>query len=352
MNQLNYTTSNTFKQLDFTKRIIIETLLNEGRSISYIAEKINVHRSTVYREIKRGKVDLLDYELNYISKYEAKTAQSFSDSRNLNSRKKYKYLGHEDVLKDIAAKVSELKYSFEIIAGRRKLMRSPISFSFKTLYNYYHKGLLEISNGALPIYNTRKTAKATRKANLSPKSIDLRPEVINSRTEAMHWEIDTMIGRREKGAVLLVLSERTARIEIIRKLASRSSDEVIKCLDDLEIKFEGKFSEFIKSLTSDRGSEFLNHLGIEQSVLDPNKKRTVQYFCNPYCSSERGTNENLNREIRRFFPKKTKLDNLTTEDILKVQNWMNNKPRKVLGFLTPNEYMSKINPEFLKLLSA
>jgi len=352
MNHLNYTTFNKFKQLDFTKRIIIETLVNEGRSIFYIAKKINVHRSTIYRELARGKVDLLDHKLNSFYKYEAETAQSFSNSRNLNSRKKCKYIGHEDVLKKISFQVSKLKYSFEIIAGRMKLEKKPITFSFKTLYNYYHKDLLKISHGALPIYNTKKTSKATRKANLSAKSIDLRPEAINSRSEAMHWEMDTVIGRREKGAVLLVLSERKSRFEIIRKLTSKSFDQVVSFINHLELKFKDKFSAFFKSFTTDRGVEFLNYLSIEKSFFDSAKKRTVQYFCNPYSSCERGTNENLNREIRRFFPKKTKFDNLKTKDILKIQNWMNNKPRKVLGFLTPNEHMSKINQEFLDLLNA
>src|SRR5690606_19506363 len=142
-------------------------------------------------------------------------AQNLSDKRNLNSRKKPKYFGNKNILDQISKIVKEKKYSFEIICGRLKLVNSKITFSTQTLYNYYHQGLLDISDFHLPNFGLRKSTKRTRRENKSHKSIDLRPKEVNDRTEAMHWEMDCVVGGLTKGPVLLVLTERVTRTELI-----------------------------------------------------------------------------------------------------------------------------------------
>lgn len=347
MNHLNYTTSiRNFKQLTKINRIQIEILLKQKLSQSAIARALGVHRSTISREIKRGSVTTKDYLLKDVTKYESIPAQTFSDNRNLNSRKKPKYLGHENILSQISKIVKEKKYSFDIIAGRMKLEKWKLTFSTQTLYNYYHKKLLKISDYHLPNYGITKHSKATRRANISHKSIDLRPEEANNRREAMHWEMDCVVSSRNQGAALLVLSERATRTELIIKLFAKTAANVVAALDQIHDKVKDNFKLFFKSITTDNGCEFQDYKGIEKNG------RTVQYFAHPYKSCDRATNENLNREIRRFFPKKTNFEHITEKQIQDVQNWMNNKPRKILGYLTPLEMMRKICPEFAKFLVA
>jgi IS30 family transposase len=174
----------------------------------------------------------------------------------------------------------------------------------------------------------------------------MRPKEVNERTEPMHWEMECVVGGRNHGPALLVLSERYTRTELIYKLEQKNSDNVVLTLDKIHNKVKGGFKEFFKSITTNNGSEFLNYEGIEKN------QRTIQYYANPYKSCDRATNENLNKEIRRFFPKGTNFKNVTEKQIKKVQNWMNNKPRKILGYHTPLELMEKVCPKFVKMLAA
>jgi len=126
------------------------------------------------------------------------------------------------------------------------------------------------------------------------------------------------------------------REEIILKIESATQDSVLKALDKLEEDYGTYFREKFKSITLDNGREFLDWESIEQSGLN-GKKRTLVYFAHPYSSWERGTNENQNRMIRRFIPKGTDISKLSDKDIKRIEEWMNNYPRKILGYKTPNE---------------
>lgn len=346
MNHLNCSTNQTnFKQIIKVDRITIEVLLKQGISVAKIAQHLGKHRSSIYREINRGSVTTLNSQLKQITKYEAEAAQNLSDKRNLNSRKKPKYLGHENLLDKISTLVRKKKYSFDIIAGRLKLQNNNITFSTQTLYNYYHKGLLKIADFHLPNFGLIKHTKRVRRANISHKSIDLRPQEVNERTEPMHWEMDCLVSGKNQGSALLTLSERVTRTELIYKLKEKTAASVVDALDKIQDSVNGDFRFFFKSITTDNGSEFQDYEGIEKN------QRTIQFFAHPYTACDRATNENLNREIRRFFPKRTKFDNVSEKQIKKVQNWMNNKPRKILGYLTPLELMSKVCPQFINFLT-
>jgi len=333
-----------FVQLNYEKRLQIDTLLHQGFKPSHIARYLGVHRSTISREIKRGSAAIMTYDLEYKTVYEHRPAQLLAVKRNLNSRKKPKYFGRPEVLKRINRLVTKNHFRFEIIAGRLKLENSPITFCHQTLYNYYHQGILKIASRFLPRYTfTNHAGKRTRPENISPKRIDFRPKAVNERLQSMHWEMDTVIGTRKTGNVLLVLTERMSRSELIFKLENRQTEKVLEKIEYLQSCCQGDFRRCFRSITVDNGSEFLDYRSIEKG------DRTTVYYAHPYCSWERGSNENLNREIRRFFPKKTKFDQVTEKQILKVQNWMNHKPRKVLGFMTPIERLKELCPEFLGL---
>lgn len=144
--------------------------------------------------------------------------------------------------------------------------------------------------------------------------------------------MDTVIGKAKgKGKVLLVLTERLTRFEIILKIDGKTEKAVIKGLNKLERRYKKGFRNIFKSITVDNGGEFMDDIGMEKSCLSKTK-RTLIYYCHPYLSWERGSNENANSIIRRFIPKGSIIDNYSDSQIDFIQNWINNYPRKILGF--------------------
>jgi len=208
----------------------------------------------------------------------------------------------------------------------------------KTLYNYVDLGLLEISNIDLPLKLRRSTKPRRIRINKKKlgKSIAERPEFVNDRSEFGHWEIDTMIGKKIKTeSVLLTLTERQTRMEIITKIDSKSSEAVLRALREVITSFDEYKSNVFKSITSDNGSEFTHLSNLEYS------NKTKIYFAHPYYSFERGTNERHNGLIRRFIPKGKSLNDYSIQSIERVGSWCNSLPRKILDYLTPREVFEK-----------
>lgn len=174
-------------------------------------------------------------------------------------------------------------------------------------------------------------------------SIQERPEHINNRSEFGHWEIDTVIGKKSKlDAVLLTMTERKTRKEIIRIIPDREAETVINELKALVSETGDSFSKVFKSITADNGSEFAELSSLEQTA------GSKIYFAHPYTSSERGTNERHNGLIRRFIPKGKAISQYSVESIKRVQEWCNTLPRKILNYLTPNEaFEAEIKPLLL-----
>ena len=368
MNQSNYNTnSRKFKQLNEKQRYTIEKLLNDGVSQSQISKIIGVHKSTISREIKRGSIEQVKIISGFqkeITVYYHDAAQTKANDRNKKSRKKLKVYGHADYLKKVSEEVKNNKYSFEIISGRINYLNtvnnySSFNVSYKTLYNYFKKGLFKkfgLTVFSLPRMVSRGTYKRRNpiaKRDCRGNSIEIRPENINNRSEAMHWEIDCVIGKKTKSPVLLTLTERLTRFELIFKLPEKKASEVVKVIDNLELILKDDFNHFMKSVTSDNGAEFSDFEGIQKSIINHNNLRTIQYFAHPYCSSERGTNEAMNGRIRRFYPKKTDFTKVSEKAIKKCQNALNNQPKKCLNFKTSYEaileYFNK--PELIRALS-
>lgn len=134
-----------------------------------------------------------------------------------------------------------------------------------------------------------------------------------------------------------MLTERSTREEIIRKMPNKTQKSVKRALDRLEKSYGNKFSEKFKTITVDNGSEFLNSEEMEKSIRDPEKKRFKIYYAHPYSSWERGSNENANKLIRRFVPKGTDIGKLKNKDVQRIEYWMNNYPRRIFGYRTANE---------------
>lgn len=145
--------------------------------------------------------------------------------------------------------------------------------------------------------------------------------------------MDTVVSARPGKAAILVLTERLTREEITAKLPDKSAASVVQALDDLEREWGDKFPLVFQTITVDNGSEFADCPSMERSVLGDGS-RTKLYYCHPYSSYERGSNENLNKMIRRWLPKGTNFDEIADEVIEAVTSWINNYPRKILGYLT------------------
>lgn len=147
----------------------------------------------------------------------------------------------------------------------------------------------------------------------------------------------TVVGKKRTKARLLVLSERVTRREIIIRIKDGRAETVVAALDRLERIYGAAFYEIFKTITVDNGSEFADADGIERSARRKDAKRTTVYYCHAYSSCERGTNENINRMIRRQFPKGTDFDKVTAAEVKRVEMWLNDYPREILGFMSSAE---------------
>lgn len=195
-------------------------------------------------------------------------------------------------------------------------------------------------NDSDAIYKRRKRKeKETQNSGNHCKgvSIEYRCPSIMERKEFGHWEMDTVVSGRNKGkSALLVLTERKTRYELIFKIADKTAESVESAIDVLEFGLGNQFSKIFKTITVDNGVEFINPERLEQSILSPNKKTTA-FYCHPYSSWERGSNENNNRFIRRFIPKGSNIDLVDESKIYEIQKHMNHYPRALLGFKSAYE---------------
>ena len=211
--------------------------------------------------------------------------------------------------------------------------------SVPTIYSYIKKGVfLNLTQKALPRHGVHKgdyKKVKTKDPARAPagESIEKRPAEVKDREEFGHWEMDTVYSGKKKSAVaLLVLTERKTRNENIIMVPDRRAETTVQAINALERKLGAeKFGIIYKSITVDNGSEFALADQLEQSCITGDK-RTKVYYCHPYSSWERGSNENVNGMIRRRHPKGTDFSKVTAEEIAATENWINSYPRKIFGY--------------------
>jgi len=331
----------SWKQLTEKERYKIETLLQEKLTAKEIALRLCRDRRTIEREIKRGTVLQRDSELRDKIIYLADVGER-KHKENASNKGRGLKIGHDHKLAEyLEQKIAKEQWSPDAAIGAIKAqgLKFTVSLCTKTVYNMIDRGdFLNLTNKDLPVKRNGKKRKykPIRKValnNIKGRSIEERPAEIENRTEYGHWEMDCVVGGGK--ACLLVLTERKHREELIIKLPAKTQACVIDALNTLERRYKRRFSETFKSITMDNGSEFLNMHGLEASILKPNTKRTTCYYAHPYSAWERGSNENQNKLIRRFLPKGSDIDILTKRDVIRIQHWMNNYPRKILGYKTP-----------------
>lgn len=340
------------KNLTYTQRLILESCLNAKVCKKDIAEKLGVSLATVYNEIKRGQFEkkVLSYT-DYWGDKHYKTVVAYSPEiaqENYELGKTAKgaplKVGNDfDFVRYVEKRVLEDKLSPCAVVGeikRNKMFRTVISKT--TMYRYIELGIfLNIKMRDLPFGRRKKHyRKVTAKRAPKGVSIENRPVEIAERKTFGNWEMDCVVGKKETKETLLVLTERLTRYEIIIKMCNRKTETVVKCLDRLERRYGKRFKTVFKTITVDNGVEFSDFVGIERSTYSDKQKRTNVYYCHPYTSCERGSNERLNREIRRLLPKGSDFSLFSDDDIKVVENWVNDYPREIFGYATSSEMFS------------
>ncbi len=346
MSQNDYNTKRKkHKHISENDRITIENMLKAGCKKKEIARVIGCTDRTLRREIARGSWEKLnsDYTIQLVYSYDV--GQRTHEQSAKNKGPYAKINDAPKLRKYLEKKIKKEKYSPE--AALNKIKEENLSFeieiSAKTVYNNIDNGEISVTRkDLLRVDGWKKKLKEKRKAknNLKGESIEKRPESINNREEYGHWEIDLVVGRKGTKHVLLTLTERKYRQEIIRKLPNKKQKTIIKALNKLEKEYGVKFKEIFKTITADNGSEFLNFTAMETSIYGG--KRFKMYYAHPYSSWERGTNENANGIIRRFYPKGTNFKFVTIAKIQELEEWMNNYPRKILGCVCANSAMKEV----------
>lgn len=330
-----------FRQLTKSDRITIEAMLKADAKIKDIAEKIGVHQSTIYREVKRGRYIHTNSDLTEEERYSPDIAHE-KYRENLKAKGPELKIGNDQELADfIEDKMVNEDFSVGAVLGyiEQHGMQFTVTLTRTTLYRYIDLGLfLNLTNKDLPIKGNRKKKKKqvrkTQARAAAGTSIEKRPDDIDTREEFGHWEMDTVVGQRGKSKhSLLVLTERKTREEIMFLLEERTAANVVDCVNELEKKWGDLFGQVFKTITVDNGTEFSDCEGLEKSILQDGE-RTKVYYCHPYSSYERGSNENQNKLVRRKIPKGTNFDDRTAEDIQEVEDWINNYPRLLFGWET------------------
>ena len=322
------------KRLSFEERVIIETLLKEKRTKSYIADNLSRARSTVTREVNK-------WVENPTESYDAALAHWCVVDDNQNKRIRRK-IDLYPSLKIYVYRGLLNNWSPEQISGRIKEdfpNDSIMSISHEAIYQHiYSRPQAKMNKkliALLPFHKSRRWStkgSAKRKHIIKNRNcIENRPKHIEERKEGGHWEGDLIIGVKH-GSSIGTLVERKTRFTYIVKLANKKSNTVTSAFSKI-LNTLGQ--DWRKTLTYDNGVEMAYHQKLTA------KTGMDVYFAHPYSSWERGTNENTNGLIRRYLPKGTNFHQITEEQLKNIQHKLNNRPRKILGYKTPLEAMEQ-----------
>ena len=311
----------SYTQLTREQRYQIYALMRAGHDQTRIAEIVGCHKSTVSREVRRNRGR---------RGYRPKQAHELSEARHLAAYR-------PRVTPATWALVESLlrqDWSPEQIAGRLKLEGRP-AVSHERIYQYVYAdkakgGTLHLCLRCRKVRRKRYGTHSRRGQLPNRVSIEARPAVVDARRRLGDWEADTVIGAGHRCAILS-LTERKSKLVRLRLLGVKSAEEVTRA----SLALLGPLSDKVHTITSDNGGEFAYHERIAERL------RARFYFAHPYASWERGLNENTNGLVRQYFPKKHDFTTVTDAEVARVVERLNNRPRKTLGFRTPNEVFFK-----------
>lgn len=333
-----------YRRMNYNTRLQIERCYNTlHMNAVKIAELLGYSHQAIYAELKRGVWMKRNSDWTEIKLYSADIAQRAHDFNNRDRGCQPKIGRDHETLAVIEDLILRRKLSPAAALATIKRENLPVKtdICLTTLYHYIDKGYFRrLTNKDLVYRGTRrrKYCKVKRAKRLSRgTSIELRPPHVLARDEFGHWELDSVIGARAKGNTLLVLTERKTRFELVFRAKDKTSTSTVKMLDRLEKRLGvSQFRQIFKTITCDNGCEFADYQGMELSTRG-NSFRTSVYYCHPYCSSERGSNENQNRLLRRFIHKGVSIAHYSDKEIAEACNYLNNLPRKLFDWQTSRE---------------
>jgi IS30 family transposase len=316
----------TYQHLSQEERYQIYILMKDGKTQSQIAQLLNRHKSTISREIGRNTGN---------RGYRPKQACLLAEERSLGCRN--------------AAQITADQWNQTVDCLLEQWspvqIANQVGISHETIYRHVYAD--KAAGGSL--YQQLRCQKKRRKRYASGRDrrgqiigrrpISERPAHIEARTQIGHWEGDTVIGANHKQAIV-TLVERKSGYALIAKVSNKTSDLVSQAI----ITQLNAATPLVKTLTFDNGKEFAEHARIDKAL------QSTTYFADPFASWQRGSNENFNGLLRQYIPKKRPLSTVTDKELRMIQDRLNNRPRKRLGFKTPNEvFMQSLNRVALRV---
>jgi transposase, IS30 family len=312
---MNYT------QLTRGQRYQIKALMKEGHNQTQIAANVGCHKSTISRELRRNRG---------LKGYRPYQADELSFDRQCEAyRARIAWPTWEQV-----ERLLRQDWSPEQIAGWLKRQQQPsVSPEWIYLYIYADKdrgGTLHRHLRSQKKQRKRYSGYIRRGQIPSRTSIDKRPKIVARKGRFGDWEADTIVGARHKGGILCAV-ERKSKLTRLRRLATKGAAE----MKDNTIELLAPLAAKVHTITVDNGKEFCEHQLIATGL------QARIYFAHPYSSWERGLNENTNGLVRQYFPKKYEFSRISDSDLQRVEDLLNNRPRKTLSYRTPNEVFFK-----------
>lgn len=319
------------RPLTLYEREQIESWLRLGRKKKWMAKKLNRDYSIIKREIKRNSGEHLPYVAVEAHYYAARRR------KKTNKRKLEKW--QNEKLKEFVERLLNDSWSPDEIAGRLKKYPpeevrecKDKTVSYESIYNWIYEGegrfggLYKKLRRKQKVRQRRFARKKQDKTTIKERvSITQRPEIVEKRERIGDWETDSMIfsGR----SILSVQQERKTKLCRIHKCEDKTAERSEEALRD---SIESLPQNLWLSITRDNGSENALH----------HKTEIPSFFCNTYCSWQKGGVENLNGLIREYFPKKSNLDKVEESYVHEIQEKLNDRARKALNYLTPNEVLA------------
>jgi len=325
-----------YHHLTRDQRCQLYILKKRGESVIRIAEELGVHRSTIYRELKRNRGN---------KGYRYKQAQEKALARKSIVSKRRPKMTSETIL--LIKEKLALQWSPEQISGWLKRHKYSLAVSHETIYKYIWQ---DKSKGGLLYKQLRHNGKKYNKRSKGaagrgciPNRIDIteRPSIVEEKSRLGDWELDTIIGKGHKGAIVSMVeraSKLTKLVLVSNKTAKQVEEALIDRLTDVK--------EFVLTLTADNGKEFAYHQEVSKAL------GSDFFFATPYHSWERGLNEHTNGLVRQYFPKDKLFDEISSEELDRVEILLNNRPRKVLQYYSPQEIFDRLSePSFVAVAS-
>jgi len=319
--------------LKFYDRQKLEYWLRTKQSIRAIAKIMRRDHLVIVRELKRNS-------LSGRVGYRADIAQRIFEQRR-HKQRKGKLDKYPELKKYVVDKLKE-EWSPDVIAGRMKEDKPRLlagkTISHESIYNYIYN-----KNGRWEgLYHYLRQGKKKRQKRYSRKtcklrifervSVHLRPRYIDERKRYGDWESDSIIFSKQKTA-LSVQSERKSKLIRMHKVKNKTAEETANAITKT---VESVPKELLLTMTFDNGTENVKHIEIKKEY------GVDTYFCDPFASWQKGGVENANKLIRQYLPRKTDLSKLTDRDIYNIQEKLNNRPRRCLNYLSPNEVINKV----------